>query len=193
MKEHPACKHGKAIHPADLGNRAQRRQRHSTAPSSKRRGLDSEEELSQGSQQQQSGECNPPFENITYVPHALSEAKKARELFLNVFAGFHAPVTAAVAALGLDHFQPFDLDADSAFDILHDPTFELLLQVCWSGIVWSALFAPPCKEYSRLKLLLGGPPALRTPEHLDGLPDLKKVQDSKAIHSPAGDETSLKQ
>ena len=136
------------------------------------------------------------------MPHSISEAKKAREalarlpaaarLFLDVFAGFHAPVTQAVKALGLDHFQPFDLDADAAFDILHDPTYELLLQICWSGIVGAALFASPCKEYSRLKLLPGGPPALRTPKLLDGVPglspsDLKKVTDSKAIHSRGRD------
>ena len=109
------------------------------------------------------------FSHVVFVPHSVSEAKKAREalarlptsarLFLDVFAGFHAPVTKAVAALGLDNFQPFDLDADAAFDVLHDPTYELLLQICWSGIVGAALFAPPCKEYSRLKLLPGGPPA----------------------------------
>ena len=90
------------------------------------------------------------FQNVVFVPRAVTEMRKAREalarlpassrLFLDVFAGFHAP---AVAALGLDHFQPFDLDADSGFDILHDPAFELLLQICWSGIVGSALFAPP--------------------------------------------------
>ena len=141
------------------------------------------------------------FSHVVFVPHAVCEAKKAREalarlpaaarLFLDVFAGFHAPVTQAVKSLGLDHFQPFDLDADAAFDILHDPTYELLLQVCWSGIVGAALFAPPCKEYSRLKLLPGGPPALRTPELLDGVPglspsDLKKVTDSKATTAVAG-------
>ena len=88
------------------------------------------------------------FQNVVFVPRAVTEMRKAREalarlpassrLFLDVFAGFHAPVTTAVAALGLDHFQPFDLDADSGFDILHDPAFELLLQICWSGIVGSA-------------------------------------------------------
>ena len=43
--------------------------------------------------------------------------------------------------------------------------------------------SPACCEYSRLKLLPNGPPALRTPAHLQGIPglsgpDLQKVQDS---------------
>ena len=161
-----------------------------------------EEEKEAPPTDQPSGSSGRTFENVVFIPHAVSEMRKAREalsrlptsarLFLDVFAGFHAPVTTAVAALGIDHFQPFDLDADSAFDILHDPAFELLLQICWSGFVGSALFAPPCKEYSRLKLLPGGPPALRTPEHLDGVPDLSpsdrlKVIQSKAIHSRGKD------
>ena len=47
--------------------------------------------------------------------------------------------------------------------------------------------APPCKEYSRLKMKPGGLPALRTPEHMDGVPNLtpnqlQRVRDSKEIH-----------
>ena len=46
--------------------------------------------------------------------------------------------------------------------------------------------APNCGEYSRLKLREGGPPALRTPAFLDGLPnlnpkDLEKVQSSHTL------------
>ena len=143
---------------------------------------DSNEEVGPLPEPKPSDDRSPHFEHISYIPHAVAEANKAREalarlppgarLFLGVFAGFHAPVTKAVAVLGLDHFQPFDLDADSAFDILHDPTYELMLQVCWSGIVGSALRLP------------GGPPALR-PEHLDGLPDLSPQ--GKAIHGRGKD------
>ena len=91
---------------------------------------------------------------LEFIPHAICGAKKTREalsrlpasarLFLDVFAGFHAAVTTAIAALGLDHFQPFDLGADSAFDILRDPTFELLLQICWSGLAESTADSVPC-------------------------------------------------
>ena len=46
--------------------------------------------------------------------------------------------------------------------------------------------APPCREYSRLKLLPGGPKALRTPAFLNGLPGLSasqalRVQESHLI------------
>ena len=49
------------------------------------------------------------------------------------------------------------------------------------------MLAPPCKEYSRLKLRPGGPKALRTPQYMDGVPSLspsqrKKLLDSKTIH-----------
>ena len=49
------------------------------------------------------------------------------------------------------------------------------------------MLAPPCKEYSRLKLRPGGPKALRTPQYMDGVPGLspsqrKKLLDSKTIH-----------
>ena len=41
------------------------------------------------------------------------------------------------------------------------------------GGVWSA---PPCREYSRLKLRPGGPPALRTPEEPEGKANLSALQ-----------------
>ena len=84
-------------------------------------------------------------------------------LFLDVFAGHRAPVTAAVRALGLDYFQPFDLDLDASHNILNEAQFRLLQQLAWSGLVAAAWFAPPCKEYSRLKLRRPGPRPLRTP------------------------------
>ena len=43
--------------------------------------------------------------------------------------------------------------------------------------------APNCGEYSRLKLRPGGPPALRTPQSLQGLPNLSPAQLSKVQSS----------
>ena len=45
---------------------------------------------------------------------------------------------------------------------------------------------PELKEYSRLKMRPGGPPALRTPNHMDGVrglspAQLQKVRDSREI------------
>ena len=72
-------------------------------------------------------------------------------------------MASAAISLGLDCFEPFDLDGDTARDILDDVVFEALLRLCWSGIVALIMLAPPCKEYSRLKLRPSGPKALRTP------------------------------
>ena len=89
--------------------------------------------------------------------------------------------------LGLDCFEPFDLDHNPAHNILDDTAFEALLKLCWSGAVALIMLAPPCKEYSRLKLRPGGPKALRTPQHMHGVPGLspcqqKKLADIKATH-----------
>ena len=97
--------------------------------------------------------------------------------FLDIFAGVHAPVSRAAADQGLDR----------SHDILLDSVFEALLKLCWSGCIGLIMGAPPCKEYSRLKMKPGGPPALRTPDYMDGVPNLtpsqlQKVGDSKEIH-----------
>ena len=47
-----------------------------------------------------------------------------------------------------------------------------LLRLCASGAVAYGAFSPSCGEYSRLKLKPGGPPPLRDPDHIDGLPGL---------------------
>ena len=59
-------------------------------------------------------------------PRAPSAAKAPLpRLFLDLFAGIHAPLTAAVDALGLDTFEPFDLDANASHDVgqRHVPPF----------------------------------------------------------------------
>ena len=78
--------------------------------------------------------------------------------FLDIFAGVHAPVSRAAADQGLDRFQPMDITSHSSHDILLDPVFEALLKLCWSGCIGLIMGAPPCKEYSRLKMKPGGPP-----------------------------------
>ena len=83
--------------------------------------------------------------------------------------------------------EAFDLDANPQHNILDDAWFELLLRICWSGSVSLLTLAPPCKEYSRLKLGPGGPKALRTPSCMLGVPnlspaELSRVRDSREIH-----------
>ena len=104
------------------------------------------------------------------------QAKKPKnqhpKLFLDLFAGANAPLTKAMHAAGADYFQPFDLDRDPTCNILDDSAFTILMRLAWSGLIGAIWSAPPCKEYSRLKLRPGGPKALRTPEHMDGVPGL---------------------
>ena len=55
--------------------------------------------------------------------------------FLDLFSGVNAPLTAAMRSLGLDTFEPFDQDADSRFNILHNSMFALPLKLVNSGLV----------------------------------------------------------
>eukprot|EP00438_Fugacium_kawagutii_P005241 Skav220659 [mRNA] locus=scaffold2604:21832:27884:+ [translate_table: standard] len=66
----------------------------------------------------------------------------------------------------------FDILIDPTCDLLSDVQYERLLRLCISGSVMYCAASPACREYSRLKLKPGGPPALRTPEHLEGIPGL---------------------
>ena len=82
--------------------------------------------------------------------------------------------------LGLDGFEPFDLDHNQAHDILNNTVLEALLKLCWSGLIALIMLAPPCKKYSGLKLRPGGP-------NMNGVPglspsQLKRLQDSQATH-----------
>ena len=68
-------------------------------------------------------------------------------------------------------------------DLLNHAFYEQLLFICGSRAVGYAAASPSC---SLLKLLGGPPYALRTPEHLSGLPDLSpadlaKVQSSHTL------------
>ncbi|CAE7042088.1 unnamed protein product [Symbiodinium sp. CCMP2592] len=63
-----------------------------------------------------------------------------------------------------------DICCGEQLDLLNDDTYDHLLRLCFAGIVRLAHGSPPCKEYSRLKLRPGGPPAIRSPDHLNGLP-----------------------
>ena len=86
--------------------------------------------------------------------------------------------------VNLDRIAPFDIELDSEHDILDDDSFHMLRRLAWSGLVGLICLAPPCKEFSRLKLRPGGPRALRTPEHMGGI-SAREVDDSALIHDRA--------
>ena len=73
--------------------------------------------------------CNSAFPPSTAQPageHTLPLIKGG--LLLDVFAGIHAPISAAADKQGLARFEAFDLDANAEHDIL-------LMRISWSGIV----------------------------------------------------------
>ena len=101
--------------------------------------------------------------------HHQPKQPASPRLFLDIFSGINAPLSAAMRALNVDCFAPFDLDKDSTCNILDDTQYRLLLRIASSGLAGVLWSAPPCKEFTRLKLRKPGPKALRTPEHMDGV------------------------
>ena len=68
---------------------------------------------------------------------------------------------------------------------LDDRVFDGMLRLAYSGLVGMAWSAPPCKEFSRLKLKRPGPKALRTPEYMDGVPGLSSAEQARVDASAA--------
>ncbi|CAE7270674.1 unnamed protein product [Symbiodinium sp. CCMP2592] len=104
------------------------------------------------------------------------------EIFLDICCGASHPLTTAISSCGIICL-PIDLLGEEQLDLLHDDTYDHLLRLCFSGIVRFAHGSPPCKEYSRLKLRPGGPAAIRSPEHLNGLPGNTSSQQERVLSS----------
>ncbi|CAE7409115.1 unnamed protein product [Symbiodinium sp. CCMP2592] len=113
---------------------------------------------------------SPPLKDTTCV-----------ELFLDICCGAARPLTTAMSSCGVTCL-PIDLLGEEQLDLLNDDTYDHLLRLCFSGIVRLAHGSPPCKEYSRLKLRPGVPPAIRSPDHLNGLPGNTASQQAR-VHS----------
>ena len=88
-------------------------------------------------------------------------------VFFELFSGPHAPLTHQVLHFGVSCLQPMDILCDPSMDILDNACFEQLLRLASSRIIGSLSAAPPCKEYTLLKLAPGGPPPCRSPQHMD--------------------------
>ena len=134
------------------------------------------------------------YRNVVWRPLQSQQQSIPRPMpcrtrfFLNVFSGHSASLTAAARKLEVPCLTSFDKDGNKLHDILDDQQFAFLLQLCWSGRVALAWFAPPCRLYSRLRFRPGGPKALRKREFMEGVPgrrpwELQQVTDSNAIHS----------
>lgn len=126
----------------------------------------------------------PTMPQSSKLQAAIGAAAGTR-IFLDICSGAGHPLTVAMMH---EHCVclPVDKLLSNSMDLLDDVFFEQLLRICTSGIVSYAAASPNCGEYSRLRLRSGGPRALRTPEHLDGIPglsatELEKVQTSHTI------------
>ncbi|CAE7282105.1 unnamed protein product [Symbiodinium sp. CCMP2592] len=107
-------------------------------------------------------------------------------LFLEICSGPNRPLSAAFLAKGVSVLS-IDILLHEDHNLLNDSTYDSLMRLCYSGQVNLAHASPPCTEYSRLKLRAdGGPRAIRTPEHMSGVPDLspserQRLEQSKKV------------
>ena len=90
-----------------------------------------------------------------------------QRLFFELFSGPHAPLTSQILHFGISCLQPMDILCDPQMDILDNTCYEQLLRLASSRVIGSLSAAPPCKEYTLLKLIPGGPPPCRTPQNMD--------------------------
>ena len=77
----------------------------------------------------------------------------------------------------------FDILIRSEDNLLNDESYEALLRLSCSRQVRYGSGSPSCCEYSRLKLKPGGPKALRTLEHMDGIPGVTFAEKTRLQES----------
>ena len=111
------------------------------------------------------------IQSISPAPSAGLNPFHNVRIFLDVCSGRTRPLSTALKHCNVDVLS-FDILLDPQMNLLDDTVFLQLLKLCASGVVAYGAFSPSCGEYSRLKLRPGGPPPLRDPDHIDGLPGL---------------------
>ena len=132
----------------------------------------------------------PPIPEHVQSPalNAMSEQIHHYRIFLDICAGVTRPLSQAILAHHCDVIS-FDILLHDHMDLLADDSYEALLKISASGAIAYGAASPACAQYSRLKLRAdAGPKALRTPEHLQGVPgltphELAKVQTSYTMLS----------
>ena len=88
-------------------------------------------------------------------------------MFLELFSGPNHPLSSHIRSLGVEVLKPFDILLDPSLDILDDQCYYTILRVVASRQVGSVVAAPPCTEYSLLKLKQPGPLPCRLPGRLE--------------------------
>lgn len=102
---------------------------------------------------------------IQYIPTSIP-AVPAR-FFLELFSGKNHRFSSYIQSRGVKTLQPLDILIDDRMNILDDKVYHSLLRLVASKQVGSMVAAPPCTEYSLLKLQQPGPLPCRSPECMD--------------------------
>ena len=113
----------------------------------------------------------PLFRHSCDLPQAWLLLSPQDGFFLDLCSGATRPLFQAAFCNELACFS-VDILLDSSHDLLQDVFYESMLRWCFSGLFLFALAGPPCGDFSRAKLRLGGPKPLRTPEFPFGVPGL---------------------
>ena len=123
-----------------------------------------------------------PTGGVPQLPPTPPAPPISSRFFLDICCGATAPLSSALGKVGVSHIC-IDALGEEPLDLLCDKTYDTLMRLCFSGSIIMAHAAPPCKEYSRLKLRQGGPKAIRSPSFLNGLPDNTAEQQSRVVQS----------
>ena len=99
------------------------------------------------------------------IPNVISP--KRPRFFLEFFSGKNHPLSSYISSLGVATLQPFDILLHSDMDILDDACFDTILRLIATRQIGTLMAAPPCTEYSLLKLKQPGPKPCRLPDRLD--------------------------
>ena len=103
--------------------------------------------------------------DIVELPNAIKPP--VDRFFLELFSGPKAHLTQVVQSNRGVALQPVDLLQNPSLDILQDDVYEFLLKLVVNRIIDILSAAPPCTEYSILKLIPPGPQPCRTPDNMD--------------------------
>ena len=103
-------------------------------------------------------------------------------IFLDICSGVNHPLSSAILQAG-GSVCTFDILIRNEDNLLNDESYEALLRLSCSRQVRYGSGSPSCCEYSRLKLKPGGPKALRTLEHMDGIPGLTFAEKTRLQES----------
>ena len=106
-------------------------------------------------------------EDVDTFPLTQYMSSVPDRFFLELFSGKKHRFSSHIRDLGINTLQPFDILLDSTMNILDNDVYNSILRLIASKQVGSIVAAPPCTEYSLLKLQQPGPLPCRSPECME--------------------------